>query len=383
MANLRSLNRRVWISLSMVLSIALVVGVLLGFLAMANGFRQALEGAGSADVAMVLGAGATTELGSAIESTQIHLMQGAPGIAQTPSGTPLISAELSVPVDAVRRSTGLPATVSLRGIGELGLAVRPSVAITQGRMLQRGSNEIVVGRRIASDYAGFGLGETVSFGTSKWLVVGIFETGGTAFESEILADAPVVQSLFNRPNLSQSLRVRLNDPGALQQFQDYSAGQSQLGLTVTSERRYFADQSVRMSRLILLLGWPLAIIMAIGAAAGALNTIYSSVSDRTVEIATVRALGFSRAAAFLGTWAEALALTLVGAGVGVLASYLILDGWAASTVGADNMQIGFHLDLTPGQIGQAAGLALLIGIIGGGLPALRAARMPLRLAMTR
>jgi putative ABC transport system permease protein len=383
LANLKGLGRRFWISLSMVLSIALVVAVLLGFLAMANGFRQALEGAGSPDVAIVLGPGASSELASRIEPAQLHLMQGAPGLLPSVDGRALLSPELVVPVDVARRASSLPATVSLRGIGELGLAVRPGVTITEGRMLQKGTNEIVVGRRIASDYAGFGIGETVTFGTSKWLVIGVFAAKGSAFESEILADGRVVQTLFNRPNMIQSLRLRLTSADALQAVQAYSASQPQLGLTIASERRYFADQSARTSRLILLLGWPLALTMALGAAVGALNTMYSSVSDRTVEIATVRAIGFARTAAFFGTWFEALALTVAGTAIGTMLSYLILDGWTASTVGTDNTQIGFQLSLTIGQIAQAAGLAVLIGALGGGLPALRAARLPLRLAMRR
>ncbi|MDQ0471148.1 ABC transporter permease [Labrys wisconsinensis] len=382
-ANLSTLGRRPWMSLAMVVSIALVVAVLLGFLAMAGGFRRALEGAGSDDVAIGLGPGATTELASRIEPAQLHLIEEAPGLLHGADGRALVSAELTVPVDAVRRSTGRPATVSLRGVGALGLAVRPGLAIVEGRAPAPGAAEILVGRRIAADYAGFEPGGIVAFGSSRWQVVGVFEAGGSALESEILADASAVQALFGRPNLIQSLRLRLAGPAALGEVQAYSARQPQLGLTLVSERRYLADQSARTARMILLLGWPLALTMAVGATVGALNTLYASVSDRTAEIATVRAIGFARLAAFLGTWIEALALTLAGTAAGVLGSWLVLDGWKASTVGANGAQVAFTLGLSPGDVAEAAGLALVIGAIGGALPALRAARLPLRLAMTR
>jgi len=379
-ANLKSLPRRLWISASMVVSVALVITVLLGFLSMSNGFQQALQGGGRDDVAIVLAPGASSELGSQIAAGQQHLFSALPGIA-TEGAAPAISAELVVPVDATLTSTGLTETISLRGVGAAALAVRPGVTLAAGRMMTPGTAELVVGARAAQDYQGLQLGQTVRLGPSDWQVVGQLAATGTAQDSEILADSGAVQGLFNRPGLVQSLRVRLTDPAALETLASAAADPT-IGLTVQSEKAWFAGMAQSTSQLILYLGWPLALVMAAGAVIGALTTMLSSVADRTTEIATLRTIGFSRTAAFFATWIEALALTVVGCAVGVLAAWLLLDGTSASTAGADQMQVGFQLRLSLPLIVQAVVLALGIGAIGGGLPAWRATRIPLQAALS-
>ncbi|MBB4567243.1 ABC transporter permease [Rhizobium leucaenae] len=381
LSNLKSLRRRMWISLSLVFSVAMVVTVLLGFLAMSNGFRTSLLQAGSADIAIALGKGAATELGSRIEASQLHYLDDAAGIA-TDAGTPEMSAEMVVPVDVPEKAGGLLSALSLRGIGPFGLNLRPNVRIVHGRMFSPGTSEIVVGRRLARDYKALEIGQQLTFGTSKWTVVGIFDSGGSVFESEMLADIDVVQTLFNRPNLVQSVRIKLTNPEALPALQSVAANMPQIGLTLRSERDYFAGLAERTSKLILLFGWPLAVVMAAGAVVGAMTTMFTSVSDRSTEIATVRAIGFSRRAAFAGTWIEAMILTCFGCLVGVGFSYVVLNGWTASTMSADHTQIGFQLVLSPSLVMKAVWLSLIIGAIGGALPALAAARIPLRLAMS-
>ncbi len=381
-ANLKSLPRRFWISVSMVFSVALVVTVLLGFLAMSHGFKSSLQQAGSEDIAIALGSGAATELGSQIEPAQLHFLAGAQGIAKDVNGAPIISTELVVPVDATEKGSGLYETLSLRGLGAYGFEVRPTVQITDGRSFTPGAAEIVVGRRLSTDYEGLSVGDTVAFGTSSWTVVGVFDAGGSVFESEMFADATMVQTLFNRPNLIQSARIKLTDPSVLPQLAEFSETSPQVALPLKSEQDYFAGMAQSTSQLILFLGWPLALTMAAGAVIGALTTMYSSVSDRSTEIATVRTIGFSRIAAFVGTWVEAMVLTIFGCLVGVSVAYLGLDGWTASTTGAEQTQIGFQLALSPDLVLQAVVLSLIIGAIGGGLPALNATRIPLRLAMT-
>ncbi|MGL6209422.1 MAG: ABC transporter permease [Paracoccaceae bacterium] len=380
--NLSSIRRRLLVSLSMVLSVALVVIVLLGFLAMSNGFRQSLISAGAPDVGIVLSQGSLSELTSQLTPDQLRILGESPEIARDEDGTAIVSAEILVPVDVLRRDTGKPATLSLRGIGPHGLTVRSRVKLAEGRMFAPGSGEIIVGQRLAQDYDGLNIGDSISFGRSSWTVVGHFSADGSVFESEIMADAAVVQALFNRQNMFQSLRVKLSDPATLTAFADF-ANQPQLqGLTVTSEQQYFAAQSRTISQIILWLGWPLAITMAIGAGIGAMTTMYSSVSDRTVEIATVRAIGFSRSSAFVGTLTEAIALTLIGCAIGSVVAWLALDGLTASTRGADSTQIGFQLALSWGLVVKAVLLSLAVGVLGGGLPALRATRVPLRAAMS-
>ncbi|MCG7622233.1 ABC transporter permease [Epibacterium sp. Ofav1-8] len=381
-ANLRSLPRRAWISLSMVLSVTLVVLVLLGFLAMANGFRKTLSSTGADNVALVLSRGAFSEALSRIETQQAHLVEEAPGLVRTDDGTPLISRELVVPVDAVALDSNKNETLSLRGIDQTGLTLRPRVQISDGRMMTPGTAEIVVGARLASRYRNLAVGDTITFGRSQWTVVGHFTAGGSVFESELLADAGLVQAQFNRPNQIQSLRVQLSDAARFEQFRAYVEDELDMGLAAQTEKAFYAAQASDISRIILFLGWPLAIVMAFGAAVGAMTTMYSSVSDRMIEIATVRALGFSRSAAFVATLVEALVLTLIGCAIGVALAWIGLDGWSASTKGGANAQLAFQLALSWPQAVSAVVLALAIGAVGGGLPALRATRVPLRAAMT-
>jgi putative ABC transport system permease protein len=207
--------------------------------------------------------------------------------------------------------------------------------------------------------------------------VGVFEADGSVFESEIWADLPVVQSLFRRENVLQTVRVRLSDPAALAALKNYVETDPRLKLDVKSEVAYFADQASQTSDLIQKLGWPLAIAMAFGALAGALNTMYSSVAARAVEIATLRAIGFGGFPAFVGTLAESLMLAVIGGVVGAAATFLIFDGLSASTLGASFTQVVFSFQLTPALAAEGFILALLVGLIGGLFPAVRAARMPI------
>lgn len=384
-ANLKTIRRRLWISASMVGAIALVVCVLLGFLGLAKGFEQALAGTGSDDVAVVLGAGARDEIGSRIERADVHRLESLPvsvAVARDRTGRPVMSREVVVPVEAVSRADGRRRTLTLRGVDPHGTALRAGLVLADGRMPQAGSPEIAVGAALARTYRDLGLGETVSFGSTSFTVVGVFSAGGSAFETEILADLEVAQALFDRPGEIDSVRVLLEHPAAIEALRAHLAADGGQPLGVFAEKSFYAGQSERMSRLIRLFAWPLALLMAIGATAGALNTMYSSVSDRTVETATVRALGFSRFSAFLGTWLEALALTLLGVALGMGAAFLLLDGLAATTTGPNDAQLSFTLAITPATLTQAGVLALIIGVVGGSLPALRAARIPIAAAMT-
>lgn len=375
--NLRSIPQRFWLSVSTVVAVALVVMVLLSFLAMSAGFRRTLASSGADDIAIVLRAGARAELNSVIARDQVRLLEDAPGIARDAQGKPLTSAELYLVVDGLKRTTGTKANLPLRGIGESGAAIRKGIRLVEGRMFAPGRNEVVVGKSLLREFSGFDLGRTVKFGTSQWTVVGVFEADGSVFESEIWADLPVVQSLFNRPNTFQILRARLTGPEALAALKAYNDGDPRLKLDVKSEKDYFSEQSSQTSDLIQKLGWPLAIAMAFGALAGALNTMYSSVASRSVEIATLRAIGFGGFPAFVGTLVESLLLAGIGGVIGAVATFLIFDGFSAATLGASFTQIVFSFELTPALIGQGVALALIVGLIGGLLPAIRAARMPI------
>ncbi|MBW8790430.1 MAG: ABC transporter permease [Rhizobium leguminosarum] len=383
--NLGSLPRRLWISLSMVLSVALVVAVLAGFLAMARGFEAALQGTGSPGIAVILGGGTNQETGSDVPAEAIRSLTaaiGEIGVARdaaglAPAGELALSREIVVPVDVVRASDGAEQTLSLRGMDLAGPGLRDRATLSQGRLFSPGAREIVVGGRIADEFSGFAVGDKVRLGAVDWTVVGHFTSGGSAFESEIWADLEAVQSAFDRQGQVQSLRVRLAGAGGLPVLQEHISAIPGAPLTAVSEADLYAAQSERTASLIRLFGWPLALLMAVGATAGALNTMMSSVSDRTVEISTLRLLGFGRLSAFTATWVEAVALSVVGAALGILASWLAFNGWQASTMGANNTKMAFQLDVTTDVALTAGLLGLAIGIIGGALPALAATRLPL------
>jgi putative ABC transport system permease protein len=356
--------------------------VLLGFLSLANGFNQTLKGSGAPDVAIVLREGSEAELNSTLSREQVDLLGRGPGVKIGADGRPIISGELLMVVDGIKKSSRTKANMPLRGVGANGLLVRKQAKISQGRMFSPGSNEIVVGAGLLREFEGFELGKSVRFGAQTWRVVGVFEAPGTVFESELWADAPVVQSLFRRGTSFQTARVVLTSPAALPAFVAYAKSEPRLQLSAQSELAYYAAQAERSGLLIRYFGWPLGIIMAIGALAGALNTMYASVSSRSAEIATLRVIGFSGFSAFMGTMVEALVLSAIGALLGVAICALGFNGLSASTLGAGFTQVAFRVQIGPEIIGQAVILALIIGLVGGIFPGWRAARQKPLLALT-
>jgi len=375
--NLRSIPQRWGMSLATVLSIALVVGVLLGFLAMANGFRATVQGSGSDSVAVMLRGGSQSELNSGFGRDTVRLIETAPGVARSPDGNAVLSAELYVIADGTKRATGTEANLPLRGVGEDAAALRESFSLVEGRMFAEGSNELVVGEGVLREFSGFDLGSTIRLGTNEWRVVGVFSTGGSIFDSELWADIGVIQNLYQRGGSFQSIRVQLEDETALERLQAYVDDEPRLDLDISTEREYFADTAGGISNIIMFLGWPLAIIMAVGALAGAWNAMYASVDTRVREIATLRTLGFSGFAAFVGTMTESLLLAFIGGLIGAGATYLIFDGISASTLGGGFTQIVFSFAVTGQAVVNGVILALLVGLLGGFFPALRASRVPL------
>lgn len=382
-ANLFSLPRRISISASMVLSVALVVSVLVGFLAMARGFETALQSAGSNSVAVVLGGGTNQEAGSDVPSSVIRTLSAMTddiGVTRNARGMPIFSREIVVAVDAKSNGSDEGQTLALRGMDQSGLSTRDHIVLSTGRVFTSGSREIVVGDRLAQQ-SGISVGSILRLGAVNWMVVGLFSARGSAFESEVWGDLDAVRSAFDRQGQVQSLRLRLSNPASLSRLQAKLDAMRTTPLRAVVEANLYAAQSARTASLIRLFGWPLALLMAVGATAGALNTMMNSVSDRTVEIATVRALGFSRISAFIGTWVEAIVLGALGVAFGLLASWLTFNGWQASTVGANGARIVFQLSVTRDVMATAGLLGLAIGILGGALPAMVASRLPLTVAL--
>ncbi|MEL6530559.1 MAG: ABC transporter permease [Pseudomonadota bacterium] len=371
--NVRGLRDRVWASLAIVFALTLTVLVLLGFLAVGSGIDRTIEGTGSENVALVLRDGSPDETTSEVTRAELAVMAELPQIARS-GGQAAISPERFVVVEAGLKGTENDANMSLRGVGQAAAATRPGLEIAEGRMLAEGSNEMVVGRALSRRFEGFELGQDVRIGTNTWKVVGVFEQGGSVNESEAWVDVEVLQSFYRSGSSYQSARVLLNDGDDLASFNSAFEADPQLRLEAISEREYLASQSQSLGSILTFLGWPLAIAMAIGAIAGALNTMYSSVADRKREIGTLRAIGFSPTSAFVGTLAEALVLALVGGAVGCLIGAMVFNGIETSTLGANFTQVVFAFSLTGADYASALILTLIVGLIGGVFPAWRAAR---------
>jgi len=373
--NIRSLPQRAWMSVATLLAVAVVVAVLLAFLAMGEGFRATVGNSGSESMAVALREGAQAELNSGLTREQVNILEAAPGILRDAQG-PLLSPELYVIVDGYKRSTNSEVNLPFRGLSPRGVQMREGVRITEGRMFTTGKNEIVVGAGVLREFTGFELGKEVKLGKATWQVVGVFEAGGSVFESELWADVRVLQSQFNRGSSYQVVRMALQKPGAIEPIADYIKNDPQLNLDLFTEKAYFGEQAKQTSDLIFYLGWPLSIIMAFGALAGALNTMYTSVAQRATEIATLRAIGFSNAASAIGTLVEALLLALLGGVIGTVAAYIFFDGVTASTLGGSFSQVVFAFDMSADTFVRGIVMALIIGLVGGLFPAWRAARLP-------
>jgi len=364
-----------------VFGIAGVVGVLVGVLSMGVGFRTALLASGAPDAAIVMRSGADSEMVSGLLHESTRVIADAPGIARTEAG-PLASAELFVIISLPKRSTGTDANVPMRGVGQAAVKVRDKLKLVEGRMFEWGKNEVIVGIGAANAFAGLDLGSKLRVGRHEWPIVGIFSAGGGSAESEIWTDATVLQAAYNRGDTFQSVYVKLISPGSFQEFKDSLTSDPRLNVKVLRQTEYYAEQSTAVSRLINTLGYLISFLMAIGAVFGALNTMYSSVSARTREIATLRALGFGSGAVVVSVMIESLALAVIGGVLGALLSYLTFNGLRTSTMNWNSFsQITFAFAVTPDLLVQGIVWAVLIGLIGGLFPALRGARLPIAAAL--
>jgi putative ABC transport system permease protein len=379
--NLRSVRQRWNSSIVAVLGIAGTVGVFVAMLSLAHGFKATLVASGTTDNALILRAGANAEMNGAVTLDEVRILQDAPGIARGANG-PLVSAEAVMIAPFPLISTGTDANVQVRGVSPTALEVRKTLKIVEGRFLQPGLTELVVGKNVSGTYAGLKMGSEVRFGGATWHVVGVFDAGGSAFDSEVWADAHVLNQVYKRPdNIFQSVTVHLTSPDAIQKFKDAVTADPRMNVDVDREVNYYSKQSQTMTTIITTLGGIVAVIMGIGAVFGALNTMYSAVSERSREIATLRALGFGAGSVVFSFTLEALLISFIGGVVGCLV-VLPLNGL---TTGAMNWQTFSHLAfafrITPPLLLQGIIFALVMGLIGGLPPAIRAARRPVAPAL--
>jgi len=374
--NMRNLPSRIGTSLVAVIGIGGVVAVLVSLLSMGEGFRAALDLSGREDVAMILRGGSPDELSSSISREEYNAIVIAPGIARDERG-PIVSGELYTIVDLPMRSTGTGANVPFRGVGERAAELREGFKIVAGRMFRPGQNEVIVGRGAFSQFDNIGLGEEVKWGATVWRVVGVFEAGGSVSESEVWTDAVVLRGVYRRGNSVQIVRAQLTSAAALQTVRSALANDPRLNVSVRSEQAFYADQSRILLALIKYVGTTIAILMGVGAVFAALNTMYSAVSSRTREIATLRALGFGATPVVASVLLESAVLGLLGGVVGGLLVYFGLNGYRATTLNFGSFsQLTFAFTVTPQLLVTGLWYSLILGIVGGLLPGIRAARVP-------
>lgn len=379
--NLRTLPRRLGSSGVAIVGIAGVVVVLVSVLSIAAGFTAAMREAGSPARVLVMRSGADSEMTSGVSGAEADIIRQAPGILRD-GATALASAELYVIIDLPKKSTGTPANVPMRGIEAHTLAVRDNAAIVEGRMLTFGTNEVVVGRGASGQFAGLGVGREIVSGQNTWRVVGIFEADGSVNESEIWCDARVLQGAYRRGNTYQLVAARLDTSDSFDTFRDWLTANPRLNVQVRRETDYYAQQSRALSSLIRGVGFGIAALMGIGAVFGAILTMYTAVSTRAREIATLRALGFDASSVVVSVLAESLVLAAVGGVIGGVLAYAAFNGYQTSTMNFTTFsQVAFAFRVTPELLVTGQAYALIMGFIGGVFPAVRAARLPIPTAL--
>ncbi len=369
-----TIPQRLGSSSVVVVGIAGVVGVLVALLAMAAGFAATLRQSGSDDTAIVLRAGAQTELNSVIDHDTVGLISQLPMVQHTSAGQPIASNELVVVAALPKRSTGLDANVEVRGVGERAWDLRPKLHLIAGRRFTPGLRELIVGKRALEQFAGVELGSTLKLNGQAWQIVGEFEAGD-ATDSDLWGDSEVVGPAYRRGASSTSVIVKLTDASAFDSFKAALSTDPRLKVDVKTTHDYFNEQSAQLTKLINGLGTSIGLIMGIGAVFGALNSMYAAVAARTREIATLRAVGFRALPVIVSVMLETMLLATLGGALGAFIAWLLFNNYTASTLGANFTQIVFAFQVTPELLWRGLKWALAIGLLGGLFPALRAARM--------
>jgi putative ABC transport system permease protein len=367
---LRAIPDRVGASLVIVIGMALVVGVTISILSMSVGFMRTVHNTGRIDRAIVLSRGSQYEFESAISRDNMLTIADAPGIKIGSDGKPIVSAEHLTAVLVTKKSDGLDAYVSLRGVGPEVFALRPEIRLVSGRMFLPARHELIVGKSALAQFEGLEVGGQVPLPEGDWTITGSFESNGDEHESELLADSETVLSAM-RANTFHSVTIMLQRPESLEVFQTAITTNPTLGVDVTRETQFLAAQSKYLNTFLTMIAYVVGGIMGLGATFGALNTMYSAISSRAIEIATLRAIGFSGAAVVVSVLAESLVLAVSGAAIGAVAAWIVFNG-NLHTVGG----LVFRLAVTPSLIALGLGFAFTLGFVGGLFPALRAASLP-------
>ena len=376
---LRSIPERIGPTLVIVVGLAGVVAVFTALLAMAAGFSSTLESAGRSDVALVLRGGSQAELNSGISREQSTIIKQVPGVAQSADGLPLASAEVVVIAELMKAGEKTGSNITVQGVEPAAFGLRPQLRIVEGRSFSQGLRELIVGQGVARQFDGARLGQAIRMRGSDWTVVGVFASGD-AYESELWADVDVAQSTFNRQGYS-AVRLQLAAAGDLQTVKDALSADPRVNVDVETEQQYFSGQTEQFRKTIGILAVFVTTIMGLGAVFAALNTMYAAVSAREREIATLRAIGFRGLPVVVSIMLESLILALIGGLLGALAAYVLFNNMVVSTLGANFTQVVFRFTVTPALVVDGLVIAVTIGMVGGFLPALRAARQPVTTAL--
>jgi putative ABC transport system permease protein len=377
--NVRSIQSRVGASSVVVVGIACVVGVVISVFGMSRGLTGALRDSARADRVMVLRNGADNEASSTLPVDAIATIKDAPGVARTPGGDAAATAEMMVAVSMERRVDTTKAGVTVRGIEPASATVRPEVRLVEGRMFRPGLREAIVGRGASAEFKHLKIGDQVPLRDSQWTIVGVFESGGDAQESRILVDESTLLSAYQR-TAANSLTVLLASEASFDEFKAALTTNPTLSVSVERETDYYARQSKSVNALFGFVNYFIGGVMALGALFAALNTMYSAVSTRAIEIATLRALGFGSAGVVISVLAESLLLAFAGAAIGATVSWLWFGG-NSFAMGNGTSSLVVKMQITPALLATGIAWAVLVGFFGGLFPALRAARLPVARAL--
>ncbi len=379
--NMRTLPGRKGSAAAAIVGIAGVVAVFVGLLSIGQGFRRTMTIAGSPDTVFVLRTGADSEMASILSRDEARIIAEAPGVARK-NGKALVSPELFVIVNLPKRTTGTDANVPLRGVEQTAFDVRDEIKIVEGRNFAPGRNEVIVGRGAQQQFAGLDIGSELEFGQNRWRVVGIFVADGSISESEIWSDAAVLAPAYRRGSSYQNAVVRLASPGSFNTFKDALTSDPRVSLKIVRETEYYAEQSQMLMKIVNFLAGIVTTLMGLAAIFGALNTMYTAVAARAREIATLEAIGFRGAPIVVSVLIESVILATIGGIIGALGAWLVFDGFRTATLNWQTFsQVAFAFDVNTPLLVRGIVSAVVIGVVGGLFPAIRAARLPVAVAL--
>ena len=373
--NLSSLSQRIGSSLATVIGIGSVVGVMISLLAVNAGLEQTAGKGAAPDRAIVLSAGATAAYMGSISREEAAIIANAPGVKKGPDGKPLVDPEATIVVEITKTFDGATANTGIQGVSADWLRKDPQFTLVQGRMFRPGLHELIVGKQARTQFKNMNVGDHIEFRGSDWLVVGAFDAHGGLADNGIIGDTDTVLAAFER-NAFQNVAVRLTSPEAFDRFKDWVTSNPQLKVDVKRQSQYAKDQLAQLTVILSFVGYFVGTVMAVGAVFGALNTMYAAVDSRSREIATLRAIGFGGFAVLISVMVEALVLALVGAGLGALVAWVLFNG---NTTHISSLT--FPVAVTPGLVVLGIVWSLVIGLIGGFAPSIRAARLPVATAL--